>query len=110
MEIISTEKHFLICTIYIPPIDSPYFNNDSFSILEQEINHFQDQGHVQVCGDLNARTGEEPDTLSTQGDKHLPGGYSFPSQICPLDTTTTKQPIKPGHNSNSSVARWVCTW
>ena len=26
---------------------------------------------------------EEPDTLSTQGDKHMPGGDSIPSPICP---------------------------
>jgi hypothetical protein len=38
--------------------------------------------HVPVCGDLNARTGQEPDTLSTQGDKHSPGSDSIPSQIC----------------------------
>ena len=82
-EMISTEKNGLMCATYIPPIGSPYFNDDSFSILEREINHFQVQGHVLVCGDLNARTGQEPDTLSTQGDKHLPGGDSIPYPKCP---------------------------
>jgi hypothetical protein len=53
-------------------IESPYFNDDSFSILEGEINPFQAQGHVLVCGDSNARTGQQPDTLSTKRDKHLP--------------------------------------
>ena len=70
-----------MCATYIPPMVAPY--DDSFSILEGEINHFQAQGHVLICGDLNARTGQEPDTLSTQGDKHLPGGDSIPSPICP---------------------------
>jgi hypothetical protein len=36
-EMISTEKNGLLCTTYIPPIESPYFNDDSFSILEGEI-------------------------------------------------------------------------
>jgi hypothetical protein len=57
-----------------PPLESPYFNEDSFFILDVEINHFQTQGHVLVCGDLNARTGKSLDTLSKQSDKHLPGG------------------------------------
>ena len=68
---ISTEKNVLLCATDIPPLESPYFNEDSFSILEGEINHFQAQGHVLICDDLNARTEQEPDTLSTQVDKHL---------------------------------------
>ena len=48
-----------MCYLY-PPLESPDFNEDSFSILEGEINHFQAQGHVLVCGNLNARTGQEP--------------------------------------------------
>jgi hypothetical protein len=89
-----------------PPLESPYFNEDSFPILEGEINHFQAQGHVLVCGYLHARTGQEPDTL-TQGDKHLPGGDRIPSPICPLnyDNITNKT----GHNSCSSVTCSICT-
>ena len=70
-----------MCATFIPPIESPYFNEDSFSILEGEISHFQAQGHVIVCGDLNARTGQEPDTLSTQGDKHLHYGSNVFEQL-----------------------------
>jgi hypothetical protein len=72
-EIISTEKNVLLGAIYFPPPESPYFNEDNFPILE---------GNVLVCGNLNARCGQEPDTLSTQGDKHIPGG-NIPSPICP---------------------------
>jgi hypothetical protein len=110
-ETISTEKNFLLCATYVPSIESPYFNNDSFSILEGLSNHFPAQGHTLVCGDLNARTGQEPDTLSTQGDKHLPGGDSIPSQICPPRHNNDKTINKNGsqHNSCSSVACWVCT-
>lgn len=70
----ATEKNIFLCATYIPPAKSPYFNEDSFSILEEDINYLQSQGSVLLCGDLNARTGEELDTLNSQGDKHLPGG------------------------------------
>lgn len=93
-ELTSTEKNIFLCATYIPPNESPYFKEDMFSILEEEINHFQAYGHIIVCGDLNARTGREPDTLSTQGDKHLPGGRNILSPICPprhnYDKTTNK--------------------
>ena len=88
-----TKYFFAPLYLYIHPIESPYFNDDSFSILEGEINHFQAQEHVLVCGDLIARTGQETETLSTQ-DKHLPGGDSNPSPIWPSrhnnDKTTNK--------------------
>jgi hypothetical protein len=80
----STEKNVLLFATYIPPLESPYFHEDSFSPLEGDINHFQAQGHLLVCGNLNARIGQEPDTFSTQGDKHLSGGDIIPSPICPL--------------------------
>ena len=52
-----------------------------------EIIHFQ--GHVLVFDNLNARTGQEPASLSTQGDNPLPGGDSIPSPTCSPGTTTT---------------------
>lgn len=93
-ELTLTQKNVFLCAAYIPPIESPYFKEDMFSTLEDEINHFQARGHIVVCGDFNARTGQEPDTLSTQGDKHLPGGSNISSPICPPrnnhDHTTNK--------------------
>ncbi len=77
----ATEKNIFLCATYIPPAESPYFNEESFSILEVDINFFQSQGSVLVCGDLNARTGEELDTLNSHGDKHLPGGDVLPPPI-----------------------------
>jgi len=77
----TTEKNIFLCATYIPPAESPYFNEDSFSILEVDINYFQSQGSVLLCGDLNARTGEELDTLNPQGDTYLTGGDIFPTPI-----------------------------
>ncbi len=75
---INTDKDVFLCAAYIPPSEAPYFNEDRFSILEDEISYFQGQGSVPICGDLNARAGTEPDFISTQGDKHKPGPISIP--------------------------------
>ncbi len=42
-----------------------------FSTLEEETSHFQAQGNVLICGDLNARTGLQPDFIDTQGSKYI---------------------------------------
>ncbi len=31
-----------------------------------------------ICGDLNARTGPDPDLINAQGDKHIPGQINIP--------------------------------
>ncbi|XP_051235072.1 uncharacterized protein LOC127351510 [Dicentrarchus labrax] len=82
-KIICAEQHVYMCAIYIPPSESPYYNPDIYSILEEEINHYKTMGNVLLCGDLNARTGERADTMNTQGDKHLPGSTCFPLPECP---------------------------
>ena len=79
----STEKNVFLCATYIPPIESPYFKEDMFSTLEEDITHFQASGQIIVCGDLNARTGQVADTLNPQGDKHLPGIGNIPSPLRP---------------------------
>ena len=82
-----TDKNVFLCATYIPPSESTYFNEESFSILEGEISHFQAQGKVLVCGDLNARTAEEQNTINCHGDKHLPGSNNL---SLPTETTMTK--------------------
>ena len=82
-ETILTDKNVFLCATCIPPSESPYFNEESFSILEGEISHFQAQGNVLVCGDLNARTAEEQDTINSHGDKHLPGSNNLSLPIYP---------------------------
>jgi hypothetical protein len=82
----------------MPPVESPYFNEDSFSILEREINHFQAQVHVLVCGALNGRIGQEPDTLSTQETNTYLEVTVFPPKYAPhrhnYDKTTNKNGSK----------------
>nr|WPH61295.1 reverse transcriptase [Somniosus microcephalus] len=74
------KKDVYLCAIYIPPIDSPYFEEELFDTLHMEISHFQAQGKVIICGDLNARTGCEPDFIDPQGNNHVFGQT-------PLDVT-----------------------
>ena len=64
--LISTEK-LSLCTIYIPPIESPYYNKEIFTNIEEEISHFKAQGSVLVTGDLNGKTGEELHFTITEG-------------------------------------------
>lgn len=59
-DVIYAEKTFL-SEIYIPQITPPYFNEEIFSTIGEEISHFQARGSVLITGDLKARTDEEPD-------------------------------------------------
>lgn len=79
-DIVSTERPIFLCAIYLPPAESPYYSEETFSILQDEISHFQTKGNVLMCGDLNARTGNEPDFVNTQGDKYITNtSHSLPS-------------------------------
>ncbi len=79
-DIVPTDRHILLCATYFPPAESPYYNEETFSILQDEICHFQTKGNVLICGDLNARTGNE---LDIQGDKYI-------NTICPHITSEKK--------------------
>ncbi len=70
-ELLPSRKYIFLCAIYIPPSESPYYSEDTFSTLEEETNHFQAQGNVLICGDLNARTGLHPDFTVTQGSIYI---------------------------------------
>src|SRR4029434_9376016 len=67
----SNTKNIFLWTSYIPPVESPYFKDQTFTDLEGAITHFQTQGNILIVGDLNARTAEESDTTSTNGDKYM---------------------------------------
>ncbi len=56
-----------------PPLESPYFQEETFQNIEQEISHFQAQGKVLLMGDLNARTGKEFDFLESHGTRFITG-------------------------------------
>ena len=66
----NTEEDIFLCSCYIPPCDSPYFNPDTFSDLANDINFFQRNGNVILAGDLNARTGSLNDFIEADSSIH----------------------------------------
>ena len=71
------EKDILLCSCYIPPKDSPYFDPDTFSNLENDINVFKGNNFIVLAGDFNARTGTENDFITNDYCNFVPGD-SFP--------------------------------
>ncbi len=49
------DKDLFICGLYIPPSDSPYYDDEVFDTLQEEMNPYQTLGKILLCGDLNAR-------------------------------------------------------
>ncbi len=60
-EILCLDEDLYLCASYIPPRESPYYNEDIFSTLQSEIIYFQSLDPVLLMGDLNTRTGREAD-------------------------------------------------
>ena len=79
-QLTQTTKDIFVCTVYIPPSESPYYSEEIFDTMQHQINHYQTQGNVLVCGDLNARTGSLPDFTADYGNKHI-FGQSFPQNV-----------------------------
>ena len=48
-----TDRDLYLCAIYIPLVDSPYFEEDIFETLHSEIAYFQAQGKILITGDLS---------------------------------------------------------
>ena len=103
----ASEENILLCATYIPPLEYPFYNEESFSILEEEINHFKTHGHILICGDLNASTGQGPDTIS-EINTHQKTGPSPPQSVLP-DITTTKLQTNMDYNYYSCAAPRDCT-
>ena len=54
-----TERDILLCSCYIPPKESAYFDPDILTNLEHDINIYQRDYSVILAGVFNARTGME---------------------------------------------------
>ena len=81
--ILQLDKDILLCSCYIPPKHSPYFNPDTLLNLENDINLFKRNSYIVLAGDFNARTGIENDFISNDNYKFVPGSDS------PLPTVVT---------------------
>ena len=69
--ILENNRDVYLCAIYVPPSNSPYFAEEVFEELQKEISFYQSLGSILICGDLNARTGREPDFINYEGNKHI---------------------------------------
>ena len=67
----NAEKDLLICGIYIPPEKSPYFDEEIFNELENDIIYFSSKGNILLLGDFNARTGKLDDFISKEGNSFI---------------------------------------
>lgn len=71
-----TGPDLFLGAVYIPPLDSTstissFQDNNAFYLLQEEITHYSQLGHVGICGDFNSRTGRLPDFQMTEGrDDH----------------------------------------
>lgn len=54
--ILQLDKAILLCSCYIPPSHSSYFDPDTLLNLEDDINLFKRNYFVVLAGDFNART------------------------------------------------------
>lgn len=82
--ILQLDKDILLCSCYIPPKHSPYFNPDTLLNLENDINLFKRNSYIVLAGDFNARTGVEIDFISNENCEFVPGGGSpLPNVVAP---------------------------
>jgi len=76
-ELLCLDEDMYLCATYIPPYESPYYNEDIFPTLQSEIVYFQSLGSVLLMGDLNARTGKEADYITSDGDKYINNSHIY---------------------------------
>ena len=83
------------CCAYIPPVNSPYYEShpdiNLFDLLKDDISKFSKHGHIMVMGDLNARIGLKPETLTVDDFNPITDNLSDLNQVwapprCSIDT------------------------
>ena len=71
-----SKSNIIIGIVYIPPEGSPYFNKDTFTVLQDEINNLSTDKHILLLGDFNARTQSLPDYVICNTEVNNPIGFS----------------------------------
>ena len=79
--IVENNRDVYLCAIFIPASNSPYHAEEVFEEPQKEISFHQSLESILICGDLNARTGREPDFINYEGNNHI---FKHPSlyQTC----------------------------
>ena len=89
----SLDKDIFICFSYISPCSFQSKSDfDSLEAIIRDINIFKNKGNVFIRGDLNARTGVDPDFIVNDSDKHVPldPSYIIDSNILQRNSEDTK--------------------
>ena len=101
-ELLQTPKGVMLVCSYIPPYDSAYWKNCRYGfgidLLEQSIldpSDSFDDFHIQLCGDLNARTASEnyTDIAEDFQDIMLQADSIFPRKSQDLTVNTFGQQL-----------------
>ena len=85
------KKDLFICACYVPPVSSPYYEDD-FLKLENEILNISNLGDILIVGDLNARISDTPDFIYNEKESQNSIYYQIIIQsmlIC-IDTQQIK--------------------
>ena len=89
----SLDKDIFICFSYISPCNfGSKSDSDCIEAIIRDINCYKTNGNVFICGDLNARTGLDPDFIVNDSDKHVPldPSYIIDSNILHRNSEDTK--------------------
>ena len=69
--VFNASQDLFLCGVYIPPIKSPYFNDEIFENLEADMLYFSQKGNIMLLGDFNARPSKLDDFVSKDGNKFI---------------------------------------
>ena len=89
----SLDNDIFICSSYISPCNfESKSDSDCIEAIIRDINYYKINGNVFICGDLNARTGLDPDFIVNDSDKHVPldPSYIIDSIILQRNSEDTK--------------------
>ena len=78
--LIDTDENLILGIIYVPPIQSRFYNDDELSKLENEIMSVCcSNKYVTISGDINARTAKLPDYVKL--DQYISDQFDFDDDI-----------------------------
>ena len=78
--LIDTDENLILGIVYVPPIQSRFYNDDELSKLENEIMSVcSSNKYVTISGDINARTAKLPDYVEL--DQYISEQFDFDDDI-----------------------------
>ena len=69
--VLGSPQDLFICGVYIPPGNSPYFDDEIFNNLESDVAYFSTKDNIMLLGDFNARTSKIEDYVSKEGNTFI---------------------------------------